>query len=463
MDIVNVVAVAVAAAAVVVAFLALKASRTQGETPALAQTAARTNQAVEDTRHALDELDRRREHDASAAAASIAQVLGALTTQSRQIEALRTDVTGQLSRDRDAQDRRLAALSGAVTEQLGQTSKVLNDQLAATNKTVVAQLSQVRGDVGKHLDDIRSDNNRQLDAMRATVNEKLERTLNDRLSASFNQINEQLEAVHRGLGTMQSLASNVGDLRRVLSNVKTRGILGEVQLGAILAQILSPEQYETDVATKPGSTERVEFAVRVPVEGGDPILLPIDAKFPGDTYRALLDAQEAGDREEVRRARKALENRIRAEAKDIATKYVAVPATTNFAIMFLPFEGLYAEVVSIPGLIERLQRDHGVNVAGPSTMAALLNSLQLSYQTFALQRQTDQVMRVLQSVKAELPKYQEALRTAKRRIDSAGNAVDQIITTRTNVMERALRDVTLDGGTVPELELEGEIVVEDGE
>lgn len=205
---------------------------------------------------------------------------------------------------------------------------------------------------------------------------------------------------------MQSIATGVGDLKRVLGNVKARGILGEVQLGAILADILTPDQYLENVATKPGASERVEFAVKLPVDEGDPVLLPIDSKFPGDAYEHLLDAQESGDADAVAAARKTLDTMVKREAKDICEKYLSVPATTNFGIMFVPFEGLYAEVVSRPGLIETLGRDYHVNVAGPSTMAAILNSLQMSYQTFKLQKRTDDVLRVLSAVKAELPRYQ---------------------------------------------------------
>ena len=217
--------------------------------------------------------------------------------------------------------------------------------------------------------------------------------------------------------------------------------MGEVQLGAILSQILAPEQYVENVATKPGSTERVEFAVKLPVEAGDPILLPIDSKFPGDAYEHLREVMDASDADAVAAARRILDVRIKSEAKDICEKYLSVPETTNFGIMFLPFEGLYAEVVNRPGLIELLSRDYHVNVAGPSTMAALLNSLQMSYQTFRLQKQTDDVLRVLSAVKAELPRYQDALRLARRQIDTAGRTVDSIITTRTNVIERKLGSI----------------------
>ncbi len=316
------------------------------------------------------------------------------------------------------------------------------DRLDKNRDVVDARLGEVRATVERQLVAIRQDNATQLDRMRQTVDEKLSRTLNDRLSASFREVSKQLEAVYTGLGDMRSIAAGVGDLKRVLSNVKTRGILGEVQLGAILADILTPEQYAQNVATKPGSADRVEFAVKLPQEGAEPIWLPIDSKFPGDAYEHLRDAVEAGDAAAVESARRVLEQRIKVEAKDISSKYLSVPATTNFAILFLPFEGLYAEVVDRPGLIETLQRDYQVSVAGPSTMAVILNSLQMSYQTFAFQKRADEIQRVLAAVKAEFPKYQAELRRALKQIETAGKTVDGIINTRTNVIERKLRSVT---------------------
>ena len=316
------------------------------------------------------------------------------------------------------------------------------DRLDKNRDVVDARLGEVRATVERQLEAIRQDNATQLDRMRQTVDEKLSRTLNDRLSTSFREVSKQLEAVYTGLGDMRSIAAGVGDLKRVLSNVKTRGILGEVQLGAILADILAPEQYAQNVATKPGSADRVEFAVKLPQEGAEPIWLPIDSKFPGDAYEHLRDAVEAGDAAAVESARRVLEQRIKLEAKDISSKYLSVPATTNFAILFLPFEGLYAEVVDRPGLIETLQRDYQVSVAGPSTMAVILNSLQMSYQTFAFQKRADEIQRVLAAVKAEFPKYQAELRRALKQIEMAGKTVDGIINTRTNVIERKLRSVT---------------------
>lgn len=316
------------------------------------------------------------------------------------------------------------------------------DRLDKNRDVVDARVGEVRATVERQLEAIRQDNATQLDRMRQTVDEKLSRTLNDRLSTSFREVSKQLEAVYTGLGDMRSIAAGVGDLKRVLSNVKTRGILGEVQLGAILADILTPEQYAQNVATKPGSADRVEFAVKLPQEGAEPIWLPIDSKFPGDAYEHLRDAVEAGDAAAVESARRVLEQRIKLEAKDISSKYLSVPATTNFAILFLPFEGLYAEVVDRSGLIETLQRDYQVSVAGPSTMAVILNSLQMSYQTFAFQKRADEIQRVLAAVKAEFPKYQAELRRALKQIETAGKTVDGIINTRTNVIERKLRSVT---------------------
>uniref|UniRef100_UPI00402626EF DNA recombination protein RmuC n=1 Tax=Collinsella intestinalis TaxID=147207 RepID=UPI00402626EF len=329
-----------------------------------------------------------------------------------------------------------------VSSKADEARREIAQNLEQNRGAVEQRLDKVRETVDVQLSAIRRDNELKLEAIRATVDEKLATTLNDRLGASFKQVSSQLEAVYRGLGDMQNIASGVGDLKRVLSNVKTRGILGEVQLGAILRDILTADQYAENVATKPGSTERVEFAVKLPVEGGDPIWLPIDSKFPGDTYGHLRDAIEAGDAEGVAAARRALEQVIKAEAKDISSKYLSVPETTNFAIMFLPFEGLYAEVVDRPGLIECLQRDYQVNIAGPSTMAVILNSLQMSYQTFAFQRRADEIQRVLSAVKAEFPKYQAELRRALRQIETAGKTVDGIINTRTNVIERKLKSVT---------------------
>ena len=375
---------------------------------------------------------------ANEALVSVQSVLSQVltTTQATLNQAASTSIIEQ--QHFDSQVRAIDQVSSKADEARREIAQNLEQNRGAVEQ----RLDKVRETVDVQLSAIRRDNELKLEAIRATVDEKLATTLNDRLGASFKQVSSQLEAVYRGLGDMQNIASGVGDLKRVLLNVKTRGILGEVQLGAILRDILTADQYAENVATKPGSAERVEFAVKLPVEGGDPIWLPIDSKFPGDTYEHLRDAIEAGDAEGVAAARRALEQVIKAEAKDISSKYLSVPETTNFAIMFLPFEGLYAEVVDRPGLIECLQRDYQVNIAGPSTMAVILNSLQMSYQTFAFQRRADEIQRVLSAVKAEFPKYQAELRRALRQIETAGKTVDGIINTRTNVIERKLKSVT---------------------
>lgn len=416
---IELVSIVVAAVAVVVAAVAvMRAGRAAPGAPAAVdeQTFA---SYLERTNAEVASLKTQQAADAASTRASLDAAARSIEQAGNRVDGMRRDVTSQLAASAQATTQHLQGLSQTTTEQLRL---------------------------------IRQDTNRQLDEMRATVDDRLTKTLNDRLSSSFKQINESLEAVYRGLGDMKSLAAGVGDLKKTLSNVKTRGILGEVQLGAILSEVLAPAQYAENVATKPGSADRVEFAVKLPVEEGEPVWLPIDAKFPGDTYAQLRDALDSGDREAIVVARKQLETRIKAEARDISTKYVSVPATTNFGIMFLPFEGLYAEVVSMPGLIESLQRDWHVNVAGPSTMAALLSSLEMAYQTFNLQRRTDEVLRVLQAVKAELPKYQAELRRAKQQIDLAGRTVDGIITTRTNVMERKLKDISLNEDETPTLD-----------
>lgn len=398
----------------------------------------------------------RQAQGASETKATLESVVRGIEGSGMRVDALRRDVNNQLSDTANAVTRQLADNARVANEQLTGVTNAVTQQLAANTKTMNDQLSNNTQVMNEQLTQIRGDNQRQLDEIRATVDERLTRTLNDRLSVSFKQINENLEAVYKGLGDMQGLAAGVGDLKKTLSNVKTRGILGEVQLGAILSEILVPSQYAENVATKPGSADRVEFAVKLPVEEGEPVWLPIDAKFPGDLYAQLRDAVDEGSREEVAAARKRLEGRICQEASDISQKYISVPETTNFAVMFLPFEGLYAEVVNMPGLIERLTRDYHVNVAGPSTMAAILSSLQMTYQTFNLQRRTNEVMHVLQAVKAELPRYQAELRKAKEQIDRAGRTVDGIITTRTNVMERKLK--TVSDSLDEELpELEGEL------
>lgn len=320
-------------------------------------------------------------------------------------------------------------------------SRTLMAQLETFSRQSSHALEGVRATMERQLTAIRQDNNSKLDEMRRTVDEKLQKTLNDRMTESFRLVNDRLEQVYRGLGEMQSLAQGVGDLKKVLSNVKTRGILGEVQLGAILEDILTPEQYGKNVATVPGSRNVVEYAVKLPVEDGSFVWLPIDAKFPGDSYAALRDAYDAGDPVAIQSAVRQLLLTVRMEAKDIREKYINPPNTTEFGILFLPFEGLYAEVVS-RGMVEILQREYRVNIAGPSTMAALLNSLQMSFRTIAIQRRSGEVWNILGAVKTEFDKFADALVMTQNRLEQASSELDRLVGVRTRQIQRKLRGVS---------------------
>ena len=302
------------------------------------------------------------------------------------------------------------------------------------------KLENIRRTMEQGLSDIRADNNKQLQEMRTTVDEKLQKTLEDKMNKSFALVNERLEQVYKGLGEMQTLAVGVGDLKKVLSNVKTRGIVGEIQLGNILEEILSPEQYDTNVATKKGSRDVVEFAIKLPAHDDGFIYLPIDSKFPGDTYATLRDAYESGSKEAVDEAAKALMNTIKREAKDIRDKYIDPPNTTEFAIMFLPFEGLYSEVVN-RGMVELLQRDYKVNIAGPSTMAALLNSIQMGFKTLAVQKRSAEVWKILGSVKNEFDKFNDVLVMTQQRLDQANKELDKLVGVRSRQISRKLSAV----------------------
>lgn len=311
-------------------------------------------------------------------------------------------------------------------------------QMAVENEQ---KLENIRSTMEKKISDLTVDNNKQMEQMRQTVDEKLQKTLEDRISQSFKLVSERLEQVYKGLGEMQNLAVGVGDLKKVLSNVKTRGILGEVQLGAILEQILSPEQYEENVRTKHTGSERVEFAVKLPGDDDGVVWLPIDAKFPADAYSNLVDAYDSGDSVQVEAAAKNLERVIKSEAKDIRDKYIDPPYTTDFGIMFLPFEGLYAEVVR-RGLLEVLQREYKINIAGPTTMAALLNSLQMGFKTLAIQKHSSEVWDILGAVKTEFDKFGDVLAATQNRINQANAELDKLIGTRTRSIQRKLRSVT---------------------
>ncbi len=324
------------------------------------------------------------------------------------------------------QDRRLAELS----------EKFSHLTLESEQK-----LENMRNTMSQKLGEMTEDNRRQMDKIRETVDEKLQKTLDDRIGQSFRLVNERLEQVYKGLGEMQTLANGVGDLKKVLSNVKTRGILGEIQLGAILEQILAPDQYAENVVTKSTGSERVEFAVKLPGDDDSFVYLPIDAKFPGDLYGRLMDAYDSGDAALVEAAGKQLERTLKAEAKDIHTKYIEPPRTTDFAIMFLPVEGLYAEAVR-RGMVETLQREYKVNIAGPTTMAALLNSLQMGFKTLAIQKHSSEVWDVLGAVKTEVGKFEDVLKAAQKKINQANDDIDKLVGTRTRLIKSKLRKVT---------------------
>lgn len=320
------------------------------------------------------------------------------------------------------------------------TLKAMELRLARMEQMNEQKLEALRRSMQDSMTEMRQENAKKLDEIRGTVDEKLQDTLQKKITESFQTVSQQLEQVYKGLGEMQHLAADVGGLKQVLSGVKTRGILGEIQLGAILEEILSPEQYETNVATIPGSRERVEFAVKLPGSDGTPVYLPIDSKFPGDTYMHLQEAQANGDPVLVREARKALETVLKKSAKDIRDKYVEPPYTTTFGILFLPFEGLYAEVVN-QGLIETLQREYSINVAGPSTMAALLNSLQMGFRTLAIQKRSSEVWQVLGAVKTEFGKFEEVMQKMQTHLQQTSSDLENLMGTRTRAINRKLRDV----------------------
>jgi DNA recombination protein RmuC len=305
------------------------------------------------------------------------------------------------------------------------------------------KLEKIRDTVEKNLEKIQQENAKKLDEMRATVDEKLQSTLEKRLTESFNQVSERLQQVHEGLGEMKNLASGVGDLKKVLSNVKTRGILGEIQLGNILENILSPEQYDRNVVTRKGSRENVEYAIKLPGkdEIGEIVYLPIDSKFPIETYHQLLDAYDLGNMEIIKSTSKAIEVEIKRCARDIRDKYINPPATTDFGILFLPVEGLYAEVVRQTSLIETLQRDFKIIITGPTTLAALLNSLQMGFRTLAIQKRTSEVWKVLGAIKTEFGKFGDTLKKAQEKINKASEDIDTLVGARTRKIQSKLRSI----------------------
>lgn len=383
------------------------------------------------------------------------KLLSMQKSQENSISALKQGIketTGMLSKAQDKQfelqDKRLKEISQMMLEAQNTLKSTVSEKLKAVDerfKTFTAQnkdsLDGIRTTVQNRLEVLQNDNNKQLEKMRMTVDEKLQKTLDDRITKSFKMVSERLQEVYTGLGEMKTLANGVGDLKKVLSNVKTRGILGEYQLGAIIEELLTREQYEENVATKKGSANRVEYAVKLPGEGEQCVYLPIDAKFPGDTYSQLVDAYDTGNQETIAAAQAALETRIKGCAKDIHDKYIDPPHTTDFAIMFLPFEGLYAEVIR-KGLVDTLQRQYKVNIAGPTTFAALLNSLQMGFKTLAIQKRSSEVWNVLGAVKTEFNTFTDVLSAAQKRIEQTHTELDKLVGVRTRKINSKLREVS---------------------
>ena len=379
--------------------------------------------------------------------------------QSRQIHALIDAQEQKLTQLLQAQqklfemqDKRLAdmqtLLIDLISDKMEGISTTVSNRLADLEKQFNAMREQSRLDseqlrrlVEEKLTTLQSSNTQQLEQMRATVDEKLQTTLNTRISESFKLVNERLAEVYQGLGEMKTLATHVGDLKKVMSGVKTRGILGEIQLGAIIEEMLSPEQYEANIATVPNSSNRVEYAIKLPGDGSGTVYLPIDAKFPADAYEHLLGAYDSADPEQVKAASATLEQRIKSFAKDIRDKYISTPYTTNFGIMFLPTEGLYAEVVRL-GLVEVLQRQYSISVAGPTTLAALLSSLQMGFRTLAIQKRSGEVWEVLGAVKTEFGNFQAVLEKAQARIDQTSQELDKLVGVRTRKINSKLRSVS---------------------
>ena len=355
----------------------------------------------------------------------------------------------EMGRNRLESSGSINSLSDSLTLRINEMTKLQQMQSDSIDKRMTAltesnenRLESVRITVEEKLKEIRKDNSEKLEAMRATVEEKLYDTLEKRLGESFKIVSDRLEQVHRGLGEMQTLASGVGDLKKVLSNVKTRGIWGEIQLGNVLEQILAPDQYATNIATKENSRENVEYAIRLPGKDGNgvEILLPIDAKFPLEGFQRLVDASEQEDASAVQEASKRLENSIKTEAKRICDKYINPPYTTDFAIMFLPIESLYAEVAKSPGLLEYLQENYRIVIAGPSTIVAFLNSLSMGFRTLAIEKRSGEIWNLLGVVKREFTNFGNLLETTNKKLQEASNVIDKA-TKKTRTIEKKLRDV----------------------
>lgn len=355
--------------------------------------------------------------------------------------AMRNEAEERAKRLREEIGNRIQEFGGSLQNLLKDTSETTIKRVNEISESNERRQGELRKTVEEQLEKLRDDNSKKLTEMQKTVDEKLEGTLQKRLGESFKLVSERLEQVHQGLGEMQSLAAGVGDLKRTLMNVKTRGTWAEVQLGSLLEEIMSPEQYLKNASINPNSREVVEYAIRLPGQDADEeVLLPIDAKFPQEDFERLMDAIDNANKELIESARKSLENRIRDEAKRISTKYVQPPKTTNFAILFLPTEGLYAEVIRMPGIASEIQRSHGITIAGPTTLSALLNSLRAGFHTLAIQKRTGEVWNILTEATEEFKKYGDTWETVRKQLATVTNTVEKV-GTRTRAVERKLRNI----------------------
>ncbi|MDO5291083.1 MAG: DNA recombination protein RmuC [Pseudomonadota bacterium] len=406
----------------------------------LAQTLASFQDAI--TRQSAESL-RTQNAQVDALAAQLTQLRGTLgDTLVAQLQALGLTMTQQAQETTRTQNAQIDAFAQQLAHLRASLSETLTQQLHALTEANAQRMHEVRATLEQQLGTLQAANSAKLDEMRRTVDEQLQTTLQQRLGESFRQVAERLEQVHKGLGEMQTLAQGVGDLKHLLTNVKTRGLFGEAQLGALLEQVFTPDQYAAQIITRPGTRNAVDFAIRLPGRGGqgDAVWLPIDAKFPNEDYERLLDAQQRADAQAAADAARALEARIRQEARSMADKYVEPPHTTDFAILFLPTEGLYAEVLRRPGLMQALQREHRITLAGPTTLLAMLSSLQMGFKTLALEKRSSEVWQVLGAVKTEFGKFGDVLAKVRNQTQTVLNTLDQA-QTRTNVMNRALKQV----------------------
>lgn len=363
---------------------------------------------------------------------------------SREAEATADQLSDQLTYQLEANSHKLLMQQGLVNQELTELRRELYQHLTEIRQEMTQNLLQNRDATDQRLQALQASNEKRLEEMRQTVEEKLEKTLQTRLQASFETVSKQLESVNRGLGEMQNVARDVGTLNKVLSNTKTRGIMGELQLGQIIEDILTPNQYEREYATVSGSSERVEYAIKMPGQTGeDYVYLPIDSKFPLADYYRLEEAYEEGDKEQIDFYRKSLLASIKRFAKDIAGKYLNPPETTNFGILFLPTEGLYSEVVRNPEFFDGLRRNEQIVVAGPTTLSALLNSLSVGFKTLNIQKSADDISKILGNVKGEFGKFGDILVKAQKHLSNASSNLDELLTRRTSAIERTLRTIEL--------------------